>query len=226
MNCYFQGCDCPGTTKEHIPPRCFFPRGKRDQLWTVRSCDRHNSAKSKDDMYALAHVLLSVSSDDGEAREIFRGSVEPQLSFGGDALRKLLLSGAVRRDDGSVAYVVDSTRLDSFFTALSCGIVYKTFGTSLPRHYSAGHIYHNLQGEAHDVRSQLMSKIAEAYRGPKLESIRFGTPTLRNSSVYRCDVFGLDRFRSSLTICHLFYETFHVTSMLSRDGYPDPAHAA
>jgi hypothetical protein len=52
-------CDEPGTSREHVPPRCIFPRGDehRKALITVPSCAAHNSAKSKCDEY-LRHVLV------------------------------------------------------------------------------------------------------------------------------------------------------------------------
>ena len=53
MQCYFQGCVDKGVTKEHIPPRSFFPDGEKIQLLTVKSCKTHNNAKSTNDLYVL-----------------------------------------------------------------------------------------------------------------------------------------------------------------------------
>jgi hypothetical protein len=47
--CY--ACDQPATTKEHVPPRSFFPEGHRDNLMTVPSCEQHNNAISMDVEY-------------------------------------------------------------------------------------------------------------------------------------------------------------------------------
>ena len=63
--CYM--CDKPGIGKEHIPPRCIFPEQKdspdrvdyRKALFTVPSCDDHNSNKSKDDEYLLYVLTIS-----------------------------------------------------------------------------------------------------------------------------------------------------------------------
>lgn len=57
-------CDKVTTGDEHVPPKCIFPERKdlsygidyRKQLFTVPSCDEHNSKKSKDDEY-LCYVL-------------------------------------------------------------------------------------------------------------------------------------------------------------------------
>ncbi len=59
-SCYM--CSSAAKSTEHAPPKCFFPetkdlpRGSADlrlNLITVPSCDVHNSAKSKDDEYAM-----------------------------------------------------------------------------------------------------------------------------------------------------------------------------
>ncbi len=60
--CY--ACSNEATTGEHVPPKCLFPEMKdtpggtdlRRNLFTVPSCDEHNTHKSGDDEY-LAVVL-------------------------------------------------------------------------------------------------------------------------------------------------------------------------
>jgi hypothetical protein len=55
--CYF--CGNTATSTEHVPPACLFPEKKdldgdtdyRKNLFTVPSCDEHNSRKSTDDEY-------------------------------------------------------------------------------------------------------------------------------------------------------------------------------
>lgn len=53
--CYM--CNMPATSREHVPPKCFFPEQKdlgkdyRKNLISVPSCDLHNSQRSKDDEY-------------------------------------------------------------------------------------------------------------------------------------------------------------------------------
>lgn len=61
MQCYYQGCTNKGTTKEHIPPKSFFPEGEKEQLLTVKSCPIHNNKKSTDDQYVLAHICMNAS---------------------------------------------------------------------------------------------------------------------------------------------------------------------
>lgn len=62
--CYM--CDEPETSREHVPAACFFPERKdlppgvdlRRNLFTVPSCDAHNSHKSQDDQY-LWQIVIS-----------------------------------------------------------------------------------------------------------------------------------------------------------------------
>src|ERR1044071_5520468 len=54
--CYM--CDEPGSTKEHVPPRYFFPPGYRTQLATVPSCPVHNNANSLDVEYVCNVIAL------------------------------------------------------------------------------------------------------------------------------------------------------------------------
>lgn len=146
MKCYYQGCLEDGVTKEHIPPRSFFPKGEKEQLLTVKSCVKHNNQKSKDDLYVLAQICINASPSN-RAREVFINKVKPQLGYNNGALRKMLAEGSIHMSDGSVKYRVDNVRLDDFFTALSFGIIFKTCGSSLPDDYSVNHIYCSLTQE-------------------------------------------------------------------------------
>ncbi len=65
-------CDDEGNTKEHVPPKCIFPEAKdipngsnyKKNLITVPSCEKHNTAKSKDDEYLLFFLAANVMSND------------------------------------------------------------------------------------------------------------------------------------------------------------------
>lgn len=213
--CYYQGCGETGTTKEHIPPRSFFPGDQRNQLLTVNSCPRHNNAKSSDDTYVLAQICMNASPAN-RAREIFVDRVLPQLQFNGEALRKMLVKDSVPLEKGAVQYKVDASRLDAFFSALSFGIVRKACNSPLPSHYKVGHIYHNLvhDGLTEEGRN-LQEAIGSFYSGTAMSGFDVGTVKTLNSSVYSVKLFGMPGFKSSITVVHEFFGTFKVTSMLS-----------
>ncbi|MCE2733100.1 MAG: hypothetical protein LW821_07010 [Flammeovirgaceae bacterium] len=202
MKCYFQGCLNDGLTKEHIPPKAFFPIGEKEQLLTIKSCKAHNNAKSKDDLYVLAQICMNVSPSN-RAREIFIDKIKPQLDFNNSALRKKLVKDAVRFLDGSVKYQVDIKRFDDFFTALSCGIVYKSCGNSLPNHYDIYHLYPNFTSE--QDANQIEREIFKVYADKPMDFMEFGKPNTENERIYTVEIFGIPGFQSSITIVHVFF---------------------
>jgi len=214
LNCYFQGCNNDGKTREHIPPQSFFPDGERTNLLTVRSCEEHNNKKTKDDLYILAQICMNASPSN-RAREVFENSVVPQLSFNNGALRKRLAKGSTKLEHG-VKYKVETQRFDDFFTALSCGIIFKSCGSVLPRNYSISHIYHNLiDNEETFFERQFHEKMNQFYSEKPMSLMSFGNPKNENENIYTVTTFGLPNFESSITILHNFFGTFKVTSMLT-----------
>lgn len=207
MSCYFQGCSQKGVTKEHIPPKAFFPKDEKDQLLTVKSCVAHNNAKSKDDLYVLAQICMNASPSN-RAREIFLKKVKPQLEFNDGALRKKLAAGSVK-------YPVDTKRLNEFFDALSCGIIFKSCGSALPDNYSINHVYCSLISDQDPVMSQVETEIETFYSGKPMDFMEFGKPSTKNERIYTVEIFGIPNFGSSITLVHVFYGKFKVISMLT-----------
>ena len=59
--CYH--CDAEGTGREHVPPKCLFPKGGDwSRLMTVPSCVAHNNANSKADEY-LKFLLGAIAAN-------------------------------------------------------------------------------------------------------------------------------------------------------------------
>lgn len=215
MTCYFQGCSAKGTTKEHIPPRSFFPDGEKEQLLTVRSCEKHNNAKSVDDLYVLAQICMNASPSN-RAGEVWESKIVPQLAFNNGAFQKRLAAGSRRLPDGAVKYRVEIARMDEFFSALSCGILYKTCRTPLPQNYNIAHVYHNFTGHSDPAMLAIESGIEKFYSGKPLDFMSFGEPGTKNENIYNVTVFGIPDYQSSITIVHVFFGVFKVTSMLTR----------
>lgn len=223
MTCYFQGCTEHGITKEHIPPRSFFPDGEKEQLLTVKSCEKHNNAKSKDDLYVLAQICMNASPSN-RAKEVFMNKIAPQLSFNNDALRKRLANGAAPLGNGAVKYKVEMARLEEFFTALSCGLIYKSCGSSLPANYMISHVFHNFQDEENSQMREIEDAINTFYSGKPMDFMEFGAPDTRNERIYTVTIFGIPKFQSSITIVHRFFGVFKVTSILTRAIAAEPTN--
>jgi hypothetical protein len=90
--CYY--CGQPATTREHAPPKSFFPKKTNLQLKTVPACEKHNNAKSNDDQYLLAHICANAGAGDNLPKRIFLDSIRPQLEFS-DKFRRLIAEGSV-----------------------------------------------------------------------------------------------------------------------------------
>jgi hypothetical protein len=67
-------CDAPATTREHVPPSCFFPVRYRAGLWTVPACRQHNNDNSPDVEYTRSIIALDGATNQ-VARELVRGKV-------------------------------------------------------------------------------------------------------------------------------------------------------
>jgi hypothetical protein len=213
--CYYQGCKNKASTKEHVPPKAFFPKNLRNQLITVSSCEKHNNEKSHDDQYVLAHICMN-SSPKNRSQELFLEKVLPQLKHNGAALGKLISKDCKPVDDGIVAYQVDVNRLDRFFNGLSYGIIYKTARKRLPDNYQTRHVYHNLHIEnISDNEKSIVEEISKFYSGVPGQSLKFGDIKTENKSIYTAKILGKPNFQSSITIVHEFFGHFKVTSMLT-----------
>jgi len=152
------------------------------------------------------------ASPSNRAREVFLERVVPQLSHNSNALRRMLLKGSFKVP-GGVMYSVDHARFDEFFTALSCGLIYKSQKAPLPSDYRIGHIYHRLVSDADAERQAFEAGIDLLYDEKPLEFMAFGNPETRNERIYTVEIHGLPGFQGSITIVHRFFGAFKVTSM-------------
>ena len=63
-------CDSGAVTREHVPPKSFFPSQLRCNLITVPSCDRHNYDNSLDVEY-VRNVLSTQHGTNDAAEKVF-----------------------------------------------------------------------------------------------------------------------------------------------------------
>lgn len=64
--CYECGVplDQESLTKEHVPPKCLFPKNDKFSLITVPSCIEHNGGKSNDDEHLLQIISLQILANE------------------------------------------------------------------------------------------------------------------------------------------------------------------
>lgn len=138
--CYM--CERPATGREHIPPRCLFPKQKdspdgkdyRKNLMSVPACDLHNTEKSKDDEY-LRFVVASALSSNWMAAHLFETviirSVKRTTSLANritsNALPVSLASPTLPTTFQSIAPTFEKARLVEVLGQLARGLHFNSF---------------------------------------------------------------------------------------------------
>lgn len=230
--CYFPGCDLPAKTKEHIPPKSFFPNSKKINLMTVRSCKVHNNEKTKDDIYALAIICLNSMMDNkNDAFEIFETKVKPQLLHNNQALLKRIFKDKPDINKNTINYDIEIPRLNSFFDCLTHGIVYNKINKKIELNdYTLRHLYTNIIDLDQNNYSNFMKQFWNDFfpeNGVLSECIEFKYENLKGYSmeIYSVRFLGMDfiksfesdSFNNSITVIHKFFDYFEVVSTLTRN---------
>jgi hypothetical protein len=130
--CYM--CDDEVVSKEHVPPRCLFPKSKdlqsgadlRKDLVTVPSCHLHNSEKSGEDVYFL-NVLTSCEQINEVGREHFRNQIRRQNERNPSIISRFL-ERSVDVDD-KLGHEIEIERLDGFVTHLAAALYMAFYDT-------------------------------------------------------------------------------------------------
>lgn len=232
--CYFPGCESHANTKEHIPPRSFFPDSKKINLMTVKSCKIHNNEKTKDDIYVLANICVnSIASGNNDALEIFESRVKPQLIHNNNSLFKKIFKN-MSKQNSEYKFQVDSERLDSFFDCLVHGVLYKKTKKKINiEHYRVRHLYMNLdEQDENGDRHKGFSLMKEFWRSNLLDDsaaadiLEFKAMDAHghNQDIYKVKIIGADflqaleseNYESSISVIHEFYGHFIVVSALTR----------
>jgi hypothetical protein len=129
-SCYM--CDSPATTREHVPPKSFFPRGHRNMLITVPSCARHNSDNSMDVEYVrnlltgeknvnpLGEALFSKARDSFERSQGLRSETFGEWAF------------ATVDNQQTVVLRINRARFDNVMSSMAYSLYYRDYGTRYP----------------------------------------------------------------------------------------------
>jgi hypothetical protein len=129
-------CDRPSTSREHVPPACFFPEADefdgaenlRTNLITVPSFDEHNLLKSSDDQY-ISTVIAFHFENNPIAQAHFSAKIKQALMrkpamfnfFPG--LTPVMVGGSP-----SAAFYVDRVRFNRAMDCIAKGIYFHHFG--------------------------------------------------------------------------------------------------
>jgi hypothetical protein len=135
--CY--NCGKVASTKDHIPPKCLFPKNSQSQLITVPSCAECNEATSLDEQYFL--VALTSRRDHGPLQlKVWGQRVLPQLRHEEfEGLRKSLLLHtrwiwlpSPRGFEEAPILNVNMTRVKAVIGKTARGLYYHELGCPLP----------------------------------------------------------------------------------------------
>jgi hypothetical protein len=141
-------CEKIATTKDHIPPKCFFPEKKhlgndssdyRSNLITVPACLEHNNSRSRDDEYTAAMIIMN--SESGLAFDMFKAKWVRTLLRREAVLGKRIFSTArsarvISRKNGilipyeTLAISYEIERIDRVIESIARGIYYIESGYS------------------------------------------------------------------------------------------------
>jgi hypothetical protein len=127
MSCYM--CEENSTTREHVPPRAFFPQGFRTNLWTVPSCERHNLGNSLDVEYAR-NVIVSHRDVLGTAQQLAQSASFRSFEHS-SALFFQTFEGAKLvnvQGEQTVVFPFDLKRFKQVISAIASGLFYRAKG--------------------------------------------------------------------------------------------------
>jgi len=209
---------------EHFPAKAFFPRGANLQLQTVPACDLHNSGRSAEDQYLLAHIVMNASRQDNLPQKIFFRSILPQLRQS-KGFRSLLVEGSWDLPDGARAYRVDTARFDRVFDDLCHAIYFHRYGKVLDgSKHRLHHFYLSLNSQDEEDQAQVSSAgqtfallmqeysfMVDHYEADRIDE-----------KIYERKVMDPGGSDASITIAHTFYGVFDVLSLLTRSVARDP----
>jgi hypothetical protein len=141
MTCYY--CGKKATSSEHVPPRCFFPKDRRNNLIQVPACEEHNENTSKDDEYVLFIISSYIGNNEvGKEHSVDKG-IKPVLRS--EALQKVIAENSINvlAYDGdnlqpTKMINIDRERFNNEIIKMSRALFYHTYGKRWERNLYVG----------------------------------------------------------------------------------------
>ncbi|QHG09286.1 hypothetical protein GSF12_04950 [Moraxella osloensis] len=134
--CYYCGIKLqPNTlTKEHVPPKVFFPNTDRDNLITVPSCHLHNSGKSNDDEYLFQMLSIQIlANEKGQNLGTEKGvaSIRRNRKFMKELAKNASVVYVDEEKNGKLkptfAFNIDDTRISNSIQAIARALYFFEF---------------------------------------------------------------------------------------------------
>lgn len=128
--CYM--CDAEESSREHAPPKCFFPerdsfgRDLRKNLISVPSCDKHNTVKSRDDEWLRAVITLLAGKNEAGWHQFLHKTLRA-VRRRPDAYRSFFSDKGPVRSPAGRALQIDRPRLDLCCDRMARALIFHTY---------------------------------------------------------------------------------------------------
>lgn len=201
--CYM--CNDPAVSVEHAPPRCIFPKDKRQgRLITVPSCARHNMETSKDDEYLRGILTMCIGGNLSGAnhflnktKKIYDKSPRLHNDLKNKSTPVIAVDLLTSKPHSTAAIEFDAARIQDSFDKIGRALHFDHFGKKFSHQIDVILAFaKDLDGNDFNLKlSALCSKFEEAFQGlPYLGD---------NQDVFKYQIFDT----SDALMMHLsFYE--------------------
>ncbi len=208
--CYM--CSNPKTSREHAPPNSLFPematfgRDLRKNLVTVPSCDAHNSAKSKDDEFFRATILLATVHQSAAGEHQFFQKLLKAAARSGKLYESFFNEQGVLPNRAGVVIQIDRDRFDICIEHMVRALFFDTFNEKwlAPMRIVSPNFFSGIQGRAaipHELSAEESRAMMQALSGQ---------PTLgHNPEVFRY-WFKYERENQAFVFRGEFFDLFNI----------------
>jgi hypothetical protein len=210
--CYW--CGTPATSKEHVPPRNLFPKGKNKDLITVPSCTEHNQAFGKIDekfrVYLQARETSSDALSEFKTRTI-RGLTRPESA----GFVKGVASGFTRVNLGrvqTIALKVNPSEQNLYFEKIIRGLYFHIYGH--PTTGRVGSVSKDFLDLSFDYKG-LSETLIPYFNDPRI----FKEGEVANPDIFRFRYIEADfSNRKAFAVALLFYQGVEVIGIITPDA--------
>ncbi len=124
--CYM--CDQSASNSEHVPPRSFFPKGKRTNIWTVPSCPTHNLDNKLDVEYVrnVITTQLGTNATAEQVLEVAKRSWDCSPALFARTFHDI--EAVIVQEQETGAFPLDLARVKSVMSAVAHALAYRDFG--------------------------------------------------------------------------------------------------
>lgn len=194
-------CGKESSSDEHAPPKCFFPKGMRNQLITVRSCKVHNNDTSSDDEYARNIITMSIENNQSSIDHFMNKSLS---SFRRNkALTKSIietLTDQSKYKDGAKSVLIDRKRFDMVIRKVAYALFYKEYSTTWKRSLAAATNQIKMRDMSNDNLGEIFDHLSDIINELPLKG--------ENPQIFQYSFIDFGKGEYDKALFMIFYEGF------------------